>query len=194
MRISKPIPLDDENTSVRTVTFQAIEKPKRTPVKMYGARCGITISRLRRTTPTPNDFAMSIRSLGSALIPSATFTLMRANVVRTIAISGPHGRLPKMIAVMRAQMRPGVVTPTVTASRKKPLSQRFCMRMPIAVPTTKAIANPIPILVSVSAKAPGTSPDAHSSPNVRKTSTGPGSSRSLISRPEANSHKPRKKA
>ena len=32
--------LEEEKTSVRTVIFQAMEKPKRTPVKMNGARCG----------------------------------------------------------------------------------------------------------------------------------------------------------
>ena len=66
---------------------------------------------------------MSMRSLGSDLIPSETLTVMIAKVVKTIAMIGPTARLPKMIAVISAQIRPGVVTPMVTASRKKPVEE-----------------------------------------------------------------------
>ncbi len=135
---------------------------------------------------------MSIRSLGSDLMPSDTLTVMIANVVNTIARIGPAYRLPKMMAVISAQIRPGVVTPMVTASRKNPFRNRFCIRMPIPIPTKNAIVNPTAIRASVVAKAPGTSPVAHNSPNVRNTVDGPGSSRSSISLPDASSQIPRK--
>ena len=67
-------------------------------------------------------------------MPSATLTVMIANVVKTIAMIGPTVRLPKMMAVISAQIRPGVVTPMVTASRKNPLRKRFCIRTPTPTP------------------------------------------------------------
>ena len=109
-----------------------------------------------------------------------------------MASSGPASRLPKMIAVIRAQIRPGVVTPMVTASLKKPLSHRFCISMPTSTPTTKASRKPMPMRVSVVANAPGTLPLCQSSPKVVNTALGPGSSVSSISRPEENSHRLRK--
>ena len=105
---------------------------------------------------------------------------------------GPTVRLPKMMAVISAQIRPGVVTPMVTASRKNPLRKRFCIRMPTPTPTTKAMEKPIAMRVSVVANAPGTSPVAHSSPKVLKTVDGPGSRVSSMMRPEASSQMPRK--
>lgn len=117
---------------------------------------------------------------------------MMANVVSTIAMIGPAVRLPKMMAVSSAQIRPGVVTPMVTASRKNPLRKRFCIRMPTPMPTKNASVNPMPIRVRVVAKAPGTSPEAHSLPKVSKTVDGPGSRRSSIRFPDASSQMPRK--
>ena len=125
-------------------------------------------------------------------MPSETLTVMIAKVVKTIAMIGPTVRLPKMMAVISAQIRPGVVTPMVTASRKKPLRKRFCIRTPTPTPTKKAMVNPTAIRDSVVANAPGTSPVAHSSPNVLKTVDGPGSKVSSMTRPDASSQMPRK--
>ena len=85
----------DENTSVSTVTFQPTENPNLRAVKTNGARNGNTISRCRRQLVTPNARDMSIRSLGSARIPSATLMSPRRRWSSRWRRSIPVARTPR---------------------------------------------------------------------------------------------------
>ena len=117
---------------------------------------------------------MSNRSLGSALTPSATLTVTNGNEVTTIAQIGPMGLNPNMMAASRAKTRPGVVMAVITQSWENWSHQRFPMRIPMTVPRTNAMEQPMKMWWIVAEKLGQNSPEVMMTPISRRMSKGRG--------------------
>ncbi len=103
----------------------------------------------------------------------------------------PRGLKPQITRPIRAQIKPGVVRPTVWASRKKLSNQRDWVSSPTAVPISSERPKPIPIRVRVAPKLEKRRPVPQISPKVRTMRIGPGRRFSSRIQPEASSHRPR---